>query len=282
MTIITSSQGRRATRDTVEGIGDDVSRALSGARRKASAITSSFAVREIALVVFGYFAYFLVRGFTEGSHEQAVANSHSVVDFEKSAGVFWEPAIQERIVDNQWIVTLANWMYIWGHWPLIAIVGSWLLLKHRESFTLFRAAFFISGAIGVAVFVMFPVAPPRLAEIGLVDTVTQHSNAYRFLQPKAFTNQYAAVPSLHFGWDLLIGIALITNAKHTAIRIFGAIVPMLMFAAIVLTANHYIIDAVAGGAVALTGLGAAYMLRSYGERIADQFRSPYQRAVSPV
>jgi hypothetical protein len=129
--------------------------------------------------------------------------------------------------------------------------------------------------------VVFPVAPPRLADIGLVDTVTQHSNAYRVLQPKAFTNQYAAVPSLHFGWDLLIGIALVTNARWLAVRVFGAVVPVLMFAAIVLTANHYIFDAIAGGAVALTGLGLALANLRYGPAIADQFRSPYQRNVAP-
>ena len=70
------------------------------------------------------------------------------------------------------------------------------------------------------------------------------------LQPPAFVNQYAAVPSLHFGWDLLIGIALVREAKWLPVRIFGAIVPALMCAAIVVTANHYIFDAMAGGVVA--------------------------------
>lgn len=260
-----------------------ISSLLAATVARLTALRHSFAAKEIALVVAGYFAYFLVRGFTEGSHGTAVANSHSIVDLEKSAGFFWEPAIQERIVDHHWIVTLANWMYIWGHWPLIALVAGWLLFNKRETFALFRTAFFISGAIGVAIFVIFPVAPPRLADIGLVDTVTQHSNAYRFFQPKAFTNQYAAVPSLHFGWDLLIGIALVTNARSLAVRVFGAIVPVLMFAAIVLTANHYIFDAIAGGAVALTGMALAVGLRSYGAAIRDRivygFQSPYQRAL---
>ena len=238
----------------------------------ARAVLTSFAVREVALVLFGYVAYFLVRGQTQGSHAQAVANSHKVVDLEKVAGFFWEPSIQDRIVDQQWIVNLANWMYIYGHWPLIAIVASWLLWKRRETFTLFRTAFFISGAVGVAVFVLFPVAPPRLAGIGVVDTVTLHSSAYRVLQPAAFTNQYAAVPSLHFGWDLLIGLALVTNARWLAARIFGAVVPVLMFAAIVLTANHYIFDAIAGGAVALTCLAAAYALRAWGDRALQPLR----------
>jgi hypothetical protein len=246
----------------------------------ARRIATSFGFREAALAVTGYFVYFLVRGQTEGSHDQAAANSQRIVDLERTFGFFWEPAIQERIVDHQWIVTLANWMYIYGHWPLIAAVAGWLLWKKREAFTLFRTAFFISGAIGVIIFVSFPVAPPRLAELGLVDTVTEHSSAYRVLQPTAFTNQYAAVPSLHFGWDLLIGIALITNARWTAVRVFGAIVPALMLAAIVLTANHYIFDAIAGGVVAISGLAIALAMRRYGAVMREQLRSPYQRAVA--
>jgi membrane-associated phospholipid phosphatase len=97
--------------------------------------------------------------------------------------------------------------------------------------------------------------------MGLVDTVTLHSNSYRLLQPPAFVNQYAAVPSLHFGWNLLIGIALFTQSSRLVPKAFGAIVPLMMASAIVLTANHYVFDAVAGAVVALAGLAVAYMLQ---------------------
>jgi hypothetical protein len=276
----TFAQSRAAHRPSALSGLEPLISVLVASGHRARAVVTSFGFREVLLVVSGYFAYFAVRGVTEGSHEEAVANSHDVVQLEKSLGFFWEPAIQDAIVDHHWIVTFANWMYIWGHWPLIAGVATWLLLKHRDQFTLFRTAFFISGAIAVVVFVTFPVAPPRLAEIGLVDTVTEHSNAYRVLQPKAFTNQYAAVPSLHFGWDLLIGIAVVVNARRWWVRTLGAIVPVLMFSAIVLTANHYIFDAFAGGAVALTGLGLAIALRRAVPLLARQMQSPYQRNVA--
>src|SRR5207245_6943769 len=118
------------------------------------------------------------------------------------------------------------------------------------AYPLARDAFCSAGTVGSIIFVTSPVAPPRLAGVGVVDTVTMYSHAYRVLQPPAFVNQYAAVPSLHFGWDLLIGIALVREAKWLPARIFGAIVPALMCAAIVVTANHYIFDAMAGGVVA--------------------------------
>ncbi len=228
----------------------------------ARAIAGTRVAREVALVVFAYLAYFLVRGFTEGDKGAAVSHANTIVDIEKAAGFFWEPAIQATIVNHHAIVTAANWMYIWGHWPLIACVAAWLMVRRPARYSIFRNAFFISGTIGIIIFGLFPVAPPRLAEVSVVDTVTMYSKSYRVLQPPAFVNQYAAVPSLHFGWDLLIGIALVTQSRWLAVRIFGAIVPLLMASAIVLTANHYIFDAMAGGTVALIGLGIAYAMRT--------------------
>jgi membrane-associated phospholipid phosphatase len=240
----------------------------------AKAAAASRVGREASLVVFAYFLYFAVRGFTEGSETRAVDHAHMIVNFEKSAGFFWEPSIQEQIVSHHWIVTAANWMYIWGHWPLIATVAAWLVVRRPAAYSLFRNAFFISGAIGIIIFVTFPVAPPRLADLGLADTVTQHSHAYRVLQPPAFVNQYAAVPSLHFGWDLLIGIALVREARWLPARIFGAIVPVLMACAIVLTANHYIFDVFAGGVVALTGLGLSYWLTRHSATAGADAEAP--------
>jgi hypothetical protein len=244
--------------------------------RKPSAIAAfarivarARAAREVALAVFAYFAYFLVRGFTEGDRAAAVSHAQRIVSIEKTGRFFWEPAIQERIVNQHAIVTAANWMYIWGHWPLIIVVAAWLMVRRPAAYSVFRNAFFISGTIGIIIFVLFPVAPPRLADVGVVDTVTMYSNSYRVLQPPAFVNQYAAMPSLHFGWDLLIGIALVTQAPWRAVRFFGAIVPLLMASAIVLTANHYIFDALAGGTVALIGLAIAYALRPREQRAAS-------------
>ena len=101
----------------------------------------------------------------------------------------------------------------------------------------------ISGALGMLVFVTYPVAPPRLADLGLVDTVTQSSDAYRYLQPPAFVNQYAAMPSLHAGWDLLVGIAIFTAPRRTSLlKVVGCVMPLLMAGAVIATANHFVVD----------------------------------------
>ncbi len=101
---------------------------------------------------------------------------------------------------------------------------------------------------------------------GFVDTVTERSEAYRVLQPPAFVNQYAAMPSLHFGWNLLVGIAIFRHSNHIIGKIIGVALPVFMFASIVLTANHYIIDGLAGGSLALGGLFAALIIQQLSQR----------------
>jgi hypothetical protein len=89
----------------------------------------------------------------------------------------------------------------------------WLATRHSDVFRRLRDAMMLSGAVGMVIFTTYPVAPPRLANPDLIDTVTESSESYRVLQPPAFVNQYAAMPSLHAGWDLLVGIAIVTAAS---------------------------------------------------------------------
>jgi hypothetical protein len=219
--------------------------------------------RELPLVIVLYFVYFLVRGATQGDEAQALQNAASVVDLERALGIFWEPAWQRAIIDRQWMVNVVNWLYIWGHWPVIVAAALWLFIARQREYYLYRNAFLISGGIGVIIFALFPVAPPRLAGVDVVDTVTLHSQAYRVLQPPVLVNQYAAVPSLHFGWNLLIGIAIVSYARSPFVRALGVALPPLMLAAIVLTANHFLLDAVAGGALSLAALWAASRLTTH-------------------
>ncbi len=211
-------------------------------------------VREVGLVAAAYFAYHLVRSATKGEVASAIEHARLLESAERALGLFVEPALQAAVVSERWLVDIANWTYVWGHWPVIGGVAIWLYYSRPASYRLLRNAFLISGATGLVLFMTFPAAPPRLAGLGLVDTVVEHSNFYYLLQPPQLTNQYAAFPSLHFGWNLLIGIALIREAPRIPVRAFGAALPLAMLAAVVLTANHYLIDAVAGGAVALIGL----------------------------
>ncbi|GAA2578213.1 phosphatase PAP2 family protein [Dactylosporangium fulvum] len=202
--------------------------------------------RQVAIVTAAVAAYFLVRGATEAATDRALDNARSIVDFERSVGLFHESWLQRTFAGAPEVATFFNWIYIWGHWPVIAVTLIWLARSHPTIYYRTRNAMLLSGGIGLFVFTLFPLAPPRLAELGMVDTVTETSDAYRVLQPAMFTNQYAAMPSLHVGWDLLIGLAIVVAARRPLLKAVGAALPVLMVAAVVLTANHYIVDAIAG------------------------------------
>jgi membrane-associated phospholipid phosphatase len=206
------------------------------------------------LVVLAALAYFGVRGLTQSGVGAAFRHAGDVVGAEKAIGIAWEQSLQELIIDQGWLVALANWVYIYGHWPVVIGVLMWLFLKHREAFFTLRDAMFISGAIGLVVFMAFPTAPPRLADLGLLDTVTQRSSSYRTLQPPGLINKYAAMPSLHFGWNLLVGVMVFRIGTRRVVKAFAIVLPIAMATAVVMTANHYILDVVAGGVVALAGL----------------------------
>lgn len=212
---------------------------------------------EIGLATVAFLSYFLVRGLTESGVDRAATNGERLVRLEKWLGIYHEAAIQELAASHSWLVNLANWVYIWGHWPVIIAVGTWLLLASPPEYRKLRNSFLISGSIGLVVFATFPVSPPRLLEIGLIDTVTDRSVAYRVLQPPAFVNQYAAMPSLHFGWDLLVGIVLVRHAPSRWTRAVGVALPVAMAWAVVATANHFLLDGLVGGALALLGLAIA-------------------------
>jgi hypothetical protein len=215
---------------------------------------------QAALVLIGVLVYFRVRGLTESSADLAVDHAHDIVASEQLIGINVESKLQNLVAPSETIQTAANWIYIWGHWPAIIATMLWLVWQRRDVFLRLRDAMMVSGALGMAFFVSYPVAPPRLADLGLVDTVSEQSHAYRLLQPPAFVNQYAAMPSLHSGWDLLVGIAIITAASSVALKMVGFAMPVLMAFAVVATANHYVVDVVAGVALVLVGHAVALHL----------------------
>ncbi|MGE0134505.1 MAG: phosphatase PAP2 family protein [Dehalococcoidia bacterium] len=233
------------------------------------------AAKQALIVATGLVVYFGVRHLTVGDELPALQHARDLFDFEQALSIAREGAIQDAFGGSLCAFRMLNWVYIWWHWPVILMAAVWLFLWHRPAFYRYRNAMLISGGIGLIVFATYPVAPPRLVpELNLIDTVSEHSTSYRVLQPKAFTAQYAAMPSLHFGWNLLIGVAMVRTGRGL-LRAAGVVMPLAMLLAIVATANHFIIDAVAGGTLALLGLVIAThappltaRLRAYAARYA--------------
>lgn len=216
--------------------------------------------REVIIIAVAVLLYFMVRGLVDGREAEAIGNADELINLERSPGFFWEPSFQDWALEWAPLATLANWVYIWGHWPVIAATLTWLVVAYRDRYPVYRNTLLISGAIGLVIFTAFPMSPPRfMVDWGFVDTVTLQSQAYRVLQPPSLVNQYAAMPSLHVGWDLLMGIAIFRHAPRRW-RWIGVLLPIAMFFAVVLTANHYFVDGVVGGAIVLVALTVAESL----------------------
>lgn len=222
--------------------------------RGRASLTLADLVREVSLVVVAYAAYYAVRGSTEGSQATAIDHARALIDVEQALSIHFSASAQDAMVRHAAVAVAANWAYIWWHWPPILVLAVWLFLDRRQAYRRYRVAFVLSGAVALLWFAILPVAPPRLAELGFIDTLAEHSEEYVALESPRFVNRFAAFPSLHFGWNLLVGIALVRETRSWWLRALGVISPVLVLFAVVLTGNHYVIDAVAGGILAVASL----------------------------
>ncbi|OGO51056.1 MAG: hypothetical protein A2148_10795 [Chloroflexi bacterium RBG_16_68_14] len=218
-------------------------------------------ILEVSIIVPAYILYQFVRGTVDGRTPEAFQRAAKLVDIEQALGIFWEYKLQSLILTWDIAVRLVNTVYVWGHLPVIIAVAIWLFAFHRHRYPLFRNAFLISGGIGLVLFWLVPTAPPRFLQYwGFVDTAVS-SGSYYIFQPPAFVNQYAAMPSLHFGWSLLAAVAIFVNLR-APFRYLALLLPVATLGGVVLTANHFFLDAVAGAAVAMLGFWLAVQLRA--------------------
>jgi len=222
-------------------------------------------VFEIALVAAAFLLYFLVRGAVVDRHDEAFRNAQRIIDLERALGIFWEPRMQGWVLPHQPLVSVFNFIYFWLDFPLIVAFGLWLYFTHRHEYTVARDALLLSGAIALVIYNLFPVMPPRLLPTGeFVGTIEKYNDlSYQAQSLKAFVNPYAAVPSLHFGWAMIIGGAMVITVRNPLVRGFGIALPWLQLAAIVFTANHFIFDAVVGCVVCLAGLALAMAVQRW-------------------
>jgi hypothetical protein len=224
--------------------------------------TNRIGLHEAVVVVVSFLIYFAIRGSVVDRAGEAMVRAFNLIALEQHLGIYWELQMQSWILDSYWAIKIMNWIYFWGHMPLVIIFAIWLYAWHRRTYTLVRNAFLASGAIGVVLYWLFPVAPPRLIPFGgFVDTMAVFDKVgYNAQETRAFVNPFAAVPSLHFGWSLLLGLVIFWVAKNPAIKIFGLVWPVAMFFAVVMTGNHFVLDTVLGAIVSFAGLGIAFGL----------------------
>ena len=209
------------------------------------------ALREIATFGAAYLTYFGVRALTEGAPWRAFDNAVALFRLESDLGLDWEGAVQSTVLRSQFLIDAANAVYIYGHWPVLIAAGSLLFRYRPRSYYRLRNVCLLTGLVGLVVFALFPVAPPRLTDLPMVDTITRDSEGYRLILPPALVNQYAAMPSFHVGWNLLVGLVVFQATRHWLLRTFAILMPAAMAFAVVATANHFVSDVAAGVIIVL-------------------------------
>ena len=217
------------------------------------------AVLQIGLFVLVYNAYQVVRGVADSKEALALANAERIVDVERATGTLFEPGLQQAVIDNaMWLVDLANFTYLNSHFVVTSGFLLWLYFRRNAHFYFVRNMFMVAMLCALVLYALFPTAPPRLYGGGFVDTIDvytglpQDSGASGLL-----VNRYAAVPSMHVAFALMIAVPGAALARRSLARVWWAAYPPLVLFAIVVTGNHFWLDAAAGAAVACVAAVAA-------------------------
>jgi hypothetical protein len=212
------------------------------------------AALEIAGTVAIMVVYFLLRGIRPDNVESSVARSLTLIHFEERLGIFQEVRWQAAFLDYDWAMQIANAVYAWGHYPVMFAIAIWLVLKDPIRFRFVRNVLLVSAIIGVVTYWIYPAAPPRLMEsygydFGFIDTVHGATSNVSYFQPGPFVNDYAALPSFHFGWILLSSMAVWANTSSRWTRALAVAMSAIMWWAVTVTGNHYFFDMIMGGVV---------------------------------
>src|SRR5688572_27192758 len=222
-------------------------------------------VAQLAVVLGAVGAYEAARLAMEPNWTQAFANARRIVSAEQVLGLAWEQSLQRAFLALPDLVTALNLFYFVGHFVFTGVFFVWLYRRSRNGFQSFRDGFLVATAISVAVHWLFPTAPPRLAGVGLEDTLLLFSGIdIGSPTSAAYSNPVAAVPSLHAAYALGVGLGVIRYARTRALKLAGAIYPPLVFLTIVVTGNHFVLDAVAG--IAVIGVGFLGVARWRGRK----------------
>jgi hypothetical protein len=228
-------------------------------------------VAQLAVVLVAFAGYEAARHAMQPNWPQAFANADRVVSLERVLGLAWEQSLQRAFLAIPDLVEALNLFYFVGHFVFTGVFFFWLYRRSRNGFRSFRDGFLVATAISVLVHWIFPTAPPRLAGVGLEDTLLLFSGIdIGSPSSAAYSNPVAAVPSLHAAYALGVGIGVIRYARSRLVRAAGFVYPPLVMLTIVVTGNHFVLDAVAGVAVLGAGFLAARWWR--GRRQHDDFQ----------
>ncbi|MBL3668295.1 phosphatase PAP2 family protein [Streptomyces sp. M2CJ-2] len=246
---------------------------------------------ELLLIRVTYAAYSKVRLAATGGRERAEEHARQILDLEHVLRLDIEHAVNHAVVKIDWLRHFFDFYYTSFHFLVPLTVLGLLYWRRPVDYRWARASLGFATLLALLGFWLYPLAPPRLMpNLGIIDTVhgVQDFSKPDYGTLTALTNQYAAMPSLHFGWSLWCGVVIAIIAPKPWMRALGLLHPLFTAAAIVATGNHWILDAVGGALVVAAGFGLTYLFQGPRARTtvtpapeAEDAPAVPQQAVSP-
>jgi len=225
---------------------------------------------EIVLIGAVYSLYDVTRYFVAGDHVGAVSHGAQLLRFEQRLKIAPEHWLNNAVSPHVLLAVPADYMYATLHYLVTPLVLIWLWRRHGPAYTSARTVLMFTTIVGLVGFSLLPIAPPRLLP-GFIDTMARYSHygwwGKAASAPRGFgkdTNQYAAMPSLHVGWAVWSGWQLMRFGKHRITRYLGVAYPFVLSVDVIATANHYLLDVVAGFAAVGVGVILARLFSHIG------------------
>jgi membrane-associated phospholipid phosphatase len=228
-------------------------------------------MRQLALFLGAYFLYSIVRLAVHGGAYnpgyRPFGDAMRIIDVERVLHVFVEPSIQEWALDKHWLIDGADWIYLNAHLFVTIGVLAWIYTRHNRSFYFVRNTFLIAMVIALVAYWLYPTAPPRLMpEWGFSDAVKQFTGITVEKGPSSeVLNLYAAVPSMHVCFAIMLGWPAAKLTRRRPIKIAWALYPLLITFVVIVTGNHYFMDVFLGAFTAgISALLAQRVLPRFG------------------
>ncbi len=193
----------------------------------------------------------------------AIRHAHRVLAWEREARVSWERGVQGGVAAVPGAMAALGVVYLGAHFAGTGAFLVWLYRRSYDTYRRFRDGLLAATAVALLVQWTFPVAPPRLAGVGVADSLLRVLHVDIGSRVSAApTDPVAAIPSLHAGWALAVGAGLVLHARSRAWRVVGVAYPLVVVLATVATGNHFVVDALAGFAVTAAGFALADVIRA--------------------
>ncbi len=209
---------------------------------------------ELVVVLFLLKIYDLVREHAAPRKNDAIRNGRNLFDFEQWLHIDIEPSINHWTVAHRAVNYVLSYWYQFGHLTISMLVLAWCWWWRPAAYRVFRNALVLINIVGLTVFLLFPVAPPRLLPgSGFIDAdklVGFGSNDVGPISADAF----GAFPSLHIAWAVWVVAVAYTLVRNPVVARIWIIYPFITLTAIVATGNHFVLDAVAGAILSLVAL----------------------------